>query len=245
MRNNSGGRNYGDRNRDHLNSITGGTFDRGRDDLSSGIDLRVRNNSITSRTLESGNKNRDLTTVNKVTRNDKSNRNDVTTSRNPGLLTSRDNDIIRNNSSSTRNKKQLGLRTNASTKNYVRKNQKNDVVKELGVRNNNTYRTDRNYSNNDVRRSTNKSNTNYKPDVKRNSGKNNNPRTYSPPKGNDKNPPRNYSPPKRNNNPPRTYSPPRTNNNPPRSYNPPRNNTPPRTNNTPHRSGGNSGGRRR
>jgi hypothetical protein len=243
LRNNSGGRNYGDRTRDPLNYVSGGTLDRGRGDLSSGRDLRVSSNSVSNRNLGSENKNRNLTrdlfTVNDVSRNDNSNLNDGNISKNPRSISFGNNKTVdENNSSITRIKKQLGISKDASTRKYVANNRSNDVAKQLGIRNNTTdtksYGNNRSNSNNNLRKGNKITNSNsyYKPDNNRDSGKNNNPRTYSQPN--------------QNNNPPRNYSPPRTNNNPPRSYNPPSNNTPPRTNSSPNRSGGyNSGGKRR
>ncbi|MCW8804126.1 MAG: hypothetical protein OQK57_06985 [Ignavibacteriaceae bacterium] len=61
LRNNSGGRNYGERTRDPLVSVRDGSFDRSRDDLSRGRDLTVSRTDVRDRTLGIENKTRDLT----------------------------------------------------------------------------------------------------------------------------------------------------------------------------------------
>jgi len=247
IRNNSGGRNYGERTRDPLVSVTGGTIDRKRN-LSEGRDLEISRKNVTDRRLGSENKNRDLTRD--IIGTNEISRNKVEDTKNPRLTETRDkrtlNDI---NSDISRNLKQLSTDKGIRTKKSLGNNQRNDISKQLGTRNNITK------TNNDIKRNSVKDNKTYSD---RNNSKNNTIKKSTTTKQNNTYKPRDnrdngrtktnktYSPPKQNNNPPKSYSPPKQNNNPPRSYNPPRNNTPPRTNSTPNRSGGNnSGGRRR
>ena len=236
LRNNSGGRNYGERTRDPLVSVRDGSFDRSRDDLTRGQDLTVSRTNVGDRTLGIENKTRDLTR-------------EVV-----GLNT------INRTSDTKRNNKQLGLDREVSTNKTLGINKRNVVSSETVKRNNKNI-SDRINQNNRISKETKKllrkdnsrTNTNTKqPNVNNRSNNNqtprkdNNTRSYTPPKQNN-NPPREYTPPKQNNNnPPRSYSPP-SNNNTPRSYSPPSGNNTPRSYSPPSGNSGshNSGNRRR
>jgi hypothetical protein len=240
LRNNSGGRNYGTGIRDPINTVSVGSLDRNTLDLTRGRDLQVSSNSTSGRNLGIRDKGRDLTrddvNVDQVTSRN------INDSKNPRVTDSR-KDVLttEKNSGNTRNNKQLGLTVDASNKKYLGiREQVNDVQRQLGIRNKST--NEGNVSKNTTNRN-NPNYTNNKPSDNQNTGKNNNPRTYSGSNDNNKTP-NSYNPPKRNETP-RSYSPPKTNTNTPRSYSPPSNNTPPRTNSTPNRSGGNTSGRRR
>ena len=237
LRNNSGGRNYGERTRDPLVSVRDRSFDRSRDGLSRGRDLTVSRTDVRDRTLGIENKTRDLTRevvgLNSVDRN--------TNVRNSNTLGER-------NSNTTREVKQLGLDREVTTKKSLGINKRNDISKETVSRNNTKNISNRINQNNRIGNETKKlfgkdnSRTNNTKQPTVNKRPNNN---QTPKKNNN---PRSYSPPKQNNNPPRTSSPPRTNNNPPRSYSPPsRNNNSPRSSSPPPRTSGsnNSGSRNR
>jgi hypothetical protein len=229
VRNNSGGRNYGERNRDPLVSVRDGLIDRSRENLTRDRDLTVSRNNVKDRTLGIENKTRDLTRE-VVGLN--------TTSRT--IDTKRNNDSEReiNRTSDVRNNKQLGLDREVSTNKTLGINKRNDVSSETVKRNSDNI-SERINKNDRVSNETKKlfgkdnsrTNTNTKqPNVNNRTNKNqtpkkdNNTRTYSPPKSNN-NSPKSYSPPKSNNNTPRSYSPPKSNNNTPRSYSPPSGNS--------------------
>ena len=235
LRNNSGGRNYGERTRDPLVSVRDRSFDRSRDDLSNGRDLTVSRTDVRNRTSGIENKTRDLKRevvgLKNVDRN--------TDVRNSKVLGER-------NSKTTREVKQLGLEREVTTKKSIGINRRNDVSKETVSRTNTNNNSNRINQNDRIGNETKKlfgkdnSRTNNKqPNV------NNRPNNNQTPKKDNNT--RSYSPPKQNSNPPRTYSPPRNNSNPPRSYSPPSGNNTSRSSSPPSRSGGsnNTGSRRR
>jgi len=213
MRNNSGGRNYGERTRDPLVSVRDGSMDRSREDLTKGRNLTVSGNNVGDRTLGIENKTRDLTR-------------EVV-----GLNTiNRTRDIKKD--------KQLGLDREVTTKKSLGINQRNDGLKEKVSRNNTKNISERINKNNRISTETKKlfgkdnsrtntntkqPNVNNRPNNTQTPRKDNNTRSYTPPKQNNNNPPRNYSPPNTNNTP-RSYSPP-SGNNTPRSYSPPTRNS--------------------
>jgi hypothetical protein len=204
LRNNSGGRNYGERTRDPLVSVRDRSVDRSINDITRGRDLTVSRNNVNDRTLGIENKTRDLTRevvgLNTVNRTSDIKRNDIS------------NKEIRNN-------KQLGLDREVSTNKTLGITKRNDNSKETFTRNNTKNISERINKNDRVSSETKKlfgkdnsrTNTNTKqPNVTRNNNqtpkKDNNTRTYSPPKSNN-NTPRSYSPPSGNNSP-RTSTPP-------------------------------------
>lgn len=239
IRNNSGGRNYGERTRDPLVSVRDGSSDRSRDDLSRGRDLTVSRTDVRDRTLGIENKTRDLTRevvgLKSVDRN--------TDIRNSNTLGER-------NSNTTRDVKQLGLNREVTTKKSLGINQRNNtknISKRINQNNRIGNETKKIFGKDNSRTNNKQPNVNNRPNNNQAPKKDNTTQSYSPPKQNN-NPPRTSSPPRTNNNPPRTSSPPRTNNNPPRSYSPPSgNNNSPRSSSPPsgNRGSNNSGSRNR
>jgi hypothetical protein len=205
LRNNSGGRNSGERTRDPLVSVRDVSTDRMRNDVTKGRDLTVSRNSVNDRTLGIEDRTRDITRevvgLNTIDRTVDSKRIDVS-------------------SKEIRNNKQLGLDRVVSTDKSLGINKRNVGSKETITRNNTKNISGRINKNDRVSNETKKlfgkdnsrKNTNTKqPNVTRNNNqtpkKDKNTRTYSPPKSNN-NTPRSYSPPSGNNNTPRSYSPP-------------------------------------
>lgn len=244
IRNNSGGRNYGNFNRDPRVAQTNGSINRVRDDLNLGRDLTVDRNSLTDRSLEIQNRTGDLTRevvgLKDVERIKNTKRNDVSS-----------NEISR--TTDIRKDKQLGLDREVTTKKNLGNFTRNDVSKN--TRNNSVgkYSNQINKNNRigsetkklfDGNRSGTKTNVGTKTNTNKSNVKNNTKR-YQQPKNNTNT--RTYTPPKQNNNKPRTYSQPKGNNNTSRSYTPPRSNNTPRSNTPPSRNSGsnNSGGRKR
>jgi len=247
VRNNSGGRNYPGVGRNPRVAQTDGSINRVRDDLNFGRDLTVERTKVGSRDLETRNSageiNRQVVGLNDLDRINNSKRKDISS-----------NEITRT-TDIRKDKQQLGLDREVTTKKSLGIDKRNDVsVKNtktnnlgrnssqinkknsVGSETKNVYNRNNTKKQNEVR--TNNSNT-RQPNVK------NNPKSYQTPKRDSNT--RTNTPPKQNTNKPRTYSPPKSNNNPPRSYSPPRTNNSPRSNTPPSRNSGSgsSGNRKR
>jgi hypothetical protein len=220
-RNNSGGRNYPEYERDPLVTTSNGSIYKGRDNLNLGKDVTVDRNRVTDsnleiqkRTIETTRQVVGVTDANKIknTRTDDISSNDITRTK------------------QTRNDKSLGLDREVTTKKSLGSNNRNDVSKQNVKTNTAGNYSDQINKNNRIGNETKKifgkENTNRQ-NTKQNVRTNNNTKqpnvknNHTPKKENNT---RTYTPPKQNSNPPRSYSPPSSNNSP-RSYSPPSGNS--------------------
>jgi hypothetical protein len=247
IRNNSGGRNNPELQRDAIVTSTNGSINRGRDDLNLGRDLTADRINAGDRSSDIQNRTGDLT------------REVVGLKDGERITNTKRNDIASNELSRTTDithDKQLGLDREVTTKKSLGINNRNDVSRK-NVRSSNTGNVSENINKNNrignetkkifgkenTNRTNNKENVRTKNNTRQQNVKNNPNSNQTPRKDNNT---RSYTP-KQNNNSPRTYSQPRNNNNTPRSYSPPSGNNSPRSYSPPSGNSGsnNSGNRRR